>query len=204
MSLSIESTNEGDITADQEHLWPTFANLDPSEELRLLRARIAQLERQQTVNLPSSSNASFDFVAENRNGFGDADTLRDRNVIEEELKMELELKKYKEELKGMKQLEGELKEVKEELNDMKQYKEEMKKTKELISKQLEQLEEWKRVAKLELENKVLCAELAHQKLLNAQNDMTTAEMKLNMEELKQQQNQKEKIGKIFCPKSFSI
>ncbi|KAI3422574.1 hypothetical protein GPALN_013074 [Globodera pallida] len=115
--------------------------------------------------------------------------------------MELELKKYKEELKGMKQLEGELKEVKEELNDMKQYKEEMKKTKELISKQLEQLEEWKRVAKLELENKVLCAELAHQKLLNAQNDMTTAEMKLNMEELKQQQNQKEKIDQFLLMQS---
>uniref|UniRef100_A0A914IG99 B30.2/SPRY domain-containing protein n=1 Tax=Globodera rostochiensis TaxID=31243 RepID=A0A914IG99_GLORO len=189
MSISIESTNEGDITADQEHLCPTFANLDPFEELRLLRARIAQLERQQSMNSSTSSDG-FALVAQNGNEFGDADG---RNVIEEELKMELELKQHKEELKGMKQLEGELKEVKEELKDMKQYKEEMKKTKELISKQLEQMEEWKRVAKLELENKALCAELAQQNLLNAQNDMTTAEMKLNMEELKQQQNQKEKI-----------
>ncbi|KAI3408911.1 hypothetical protein GPALN_007504 [Globodera pallida] len=41
------------------HLWPTLANLDPSEQLRLLRAKIAQLIRQQTMNLPASSSASF-------------------------------------------------------------------------------------------------------------------------------------------------
>uniref|UniRef100_A0A914IGA4 B30.2/SPRY domain-containing protein n=1 Tax=Globodera rostochiensis TaxID=31243 RepID=A0A914IGA4_GLORO len=65
MPISTESTNEGGITADQEHLWPTFANLDPSEELRLLRARIAQLERQQSINSSTSSSAGFDLVAQN-------------------------------------------------------------------------------------------------------------------------------------------
>ncbi|KAI3418659.1 hypothetical protein GPALN_007767 [Globodera pallida] len=33
-----------------EHLWPTFTNLDQSEEVRLLCARISLLERQQTMN----------------------------------------------------------------------------------------------------------------------------------------------------------
>uniref|UniRef100_A0A183CGX3 Uncharacterized protein n=1 Tax=Globodera pallida TaxID=36090 RepID=A0A183CGX3_GLOPA len=38
---------------------------DPSEELRLLRARIAKLERQQSINSPASSSAGFDLVAKN-------------------------------------------------------------------------------------------------------------------------------------------
>uniref|UniRef100_A0A183BMK0 EF-hand domain-containing protein n=1 Tax=Globodera pallida TaxID=36090 RepID=A0A183BMK0_GLOPA len=44
---------------------PNFTNLDPSEELRLLRARIAQLERQQTTK-PSTSNASFNLLTSRR------------------------------------------------------------------------------------------------------------------------------------------
>uniref|UniRef100_A0A183CHK1 Uncharacterized protein n=1 Tax=Globodera pallida TaxID=36090 RepID=A0A183CHK1_GLOPA len=63
MLISTESTSGGDITADQEHLWPTLTNLDPSEQLRLLHARIAHLKRQQTVNSPTSSSA--DLVAQN-------------------------------------------------------------------------------------------------------------------------------------------
>ncbi|KAI3415291.1 hypothetical protein GPALN_004905 [Globodera pallida] len=119
MSISTEPSNGGDITtADQEDLWLTFANLDPSEELRLLRKRIAELER----------------------------------CREKTIKMEL-------------------KEIKEQINN----------------------------TKLELENKALRAELEHQKLLIAHKDLT-AEMRLNMEDLKQQQNQKEKIGKIFHEK----
>uniref|UniRef100_A0A183C2B0 RING-type domain-containing protein n=1 Tax=Globodera pallida TaxID=36090 RepID=A0A183C2B0_GLOPA len=50
--------------------------------------------------------------------------------------------------------------------------------------------------KLELENKALRSELEHQKRLNACKCMTIGEMQLNMEDLKQQQNQKEKIGNI--------
>uniref|UniRef100_A0A183BVD6 type I protein arginine methyltransferase n=1 Tax=Globodera pallida TaxID=36090 RepID=A0A183BVD6_GLOPA len=42
-------------------LGSTLTNLDFSEELRLLRARIAQLERQQTLKLPTSSDG-FDLV----------------------------------------------------------------------------------------------------------------------------------------------
>uniref|UniRef100_A0A914HZU6 Uncharacterized protein n=1 Tax=Globodera rostochiensis TaxID=31243 RepID=A0A914HZU6_GLORO len=67
MSISADSTNGGEITADQQECWPpNFANLDPSEELRLLRARIVHLKRQQTFNnSPTSSNASFDLVLKN-------------------------------------------------------------------------------------------------------------------------------------------
>uniref|UniRef100_A0A183BLU8 B30.2/SPRY domain-containing protein n=1 Tax=Globodera pallida TaxID=36090 RepID=A0A183BLU8_GLOPA len=220
-----------------EHLWPTFANLGPSEELRLLRDRIAQLGRQQTINSTTSSDG-FDLVAQNGNEFVD-DTLGDQNIIEEELKMELELKEVKEELKYIKEelkdmklcreedmklykeevkdmklcreedmklykeevkdmklcREEDMKLYKEELKDMKLYKDEMKTTKELVSKQLEQMEAWKRVAKLEFENKALRAKLEHQKLLNAHRDLTTttAAIKLNVENLKQQQNQTDKI-----------
>uniref|UniRef100_A0A914HV50 Calpain catalytic domain-containing protein n=1 Tax=Globodera rostochiensis TaxID=31243 RepID=A0A914HV50_GLORO len=59
MSIPTESTNGGDITADQEGLGPTLTNSDVSEELRLLRARIAQLERQQTMNSPTSSDGFY-------------------------------------------------------------------------------------------------------------------------------------------------
>uniref|UniRef100_A0A183CEI5 B30.2/SPRY domain-containing protein n=1 Tax=Globodera pallida TaxID=36090 RepID=A0A183CEI5_GLOPA len=67
MSISVDSTNGGEITADQQECWlPNFANLAPSEELRLLRARIVYLERQQTINnAPTSSSASFDLVLKN-------------------------------------------------------------------------------------------------------------------------------------------
>ncbi|KAI3408158.1 hypothetical protein GPALN_012006 [Globodera pallida] len=149
MSISTESTNEEGITADQEHLWATFANLAPSEELRLLRDRIAQLELQQTINSSTSSDG-FDFVAQNGNEVGNADTLGDRNEIEEEMQMELELKEvkeelklYKEELKAIKQLEGHLKGMKQLEAELKEVKEELKKT-ELVGKQFEQqIEEWK-------------------------------------------------------------
>uniref|UniRef100_A0A914GVQ1 Uncharacterized protein n=1 Tax=Globodera rostochiensis TaxID=31243 RepID=A0A914GVQ1_GLORO len=65
MPLSAESINGGDdITADQEHLWPTFANnLDPSDEVRLLRDRIAQLERQQTLMPPTTSSTGIGAAA---------------------------------------------------------------------------------------------------------------------------------------------
>uniref|UniRef100_A0A914HWB4 B30.2/SPRY domain-containing protein n=1 Tax=Globodera rostochiensis TaxID=31243 RepID=A0A914HWB4_GLORO len=39
--------------------------MDPTEELRLLRSKIAQLESQQTMNSSTSSRAGFDLVAQN-------------------------------------------------------------------------------------------------------------------------------------------
>uniref|UniRef100_A0A914GXL3 B30.2/SPRY domain-containing protein n=1 Tax=Globodera rostochiensis TaxID=31243 RepID=A0A914GXL3_GLORO len=82
MSISPESIDE-DITTDydqqlsmfSENLWPTFTNLEPSEEKRLLRARL--LERQQTMNSRTSSSASFDLVAQNEND--EADILHGQN-----------------------------------------------------------------------------------------------------------------------------
>uniref|UniRef100_A0A914H757 SPRY domain-containing protein n=1 Tax=Globodera rostochiensis TaxID=31243 RepID=A0A914H757_GLORO len=125
MSISTESINGDITTADQEHLWPTLTHLDSSEQLRLLRARIAQLERQQTINSPS---ASFDLPAtkRRRTKIGDADTLGDQNKTEEEKKhgekeanidefarcrqkitnMELELKELRRELMNTKELVG--------------------------------------------------------------------------------------------------
>uniref|UniRef100_A0A914HPQ2 B30.2/SPRY domain-containing protein n=1 Tax=Globodera rostochiensis TaxID=31243 RepID=A0A914HPQ2_GLORO len=50
MFIPTNSTHGGHMAANQENLGPTFTNWDQSEEVRLLRARIAQLERQQTMN----------------------------------------------------------------------------------------------------------------------------------------------------------
>ncbi|KAI3408864.1 hypothetical protein GPALN_007459 [Globodera pallida] len=65
MSISTDSTNGGQITADdQQECWPpNFANLAPAEELRLLRARIVHLEC--LNNPPTSSSASFNLVLQN-------------------------------------------------------------------------------------------------------------------------------------------
>uniref|UniRef100_A0A183BVJ3 WD_REPEATS_REGION domain-containing protein n=1 Tax=Globodera pallida TaxID=36090 RepID=A0A183BVJ3_GLOPA len=138
MSTSAESTNDGGITADQEHLWSTFANLNPSEELRLLRDRIAQLELQQTINSSASSN-DFDLVAFEEELKMELESKEVKGELKKELKgmkqLEGQLKQYKEELKGMKQLEGQLEEVKEELKDIKQYKEELKLNMEELKQQ---------------------------------------------------------------------
>uniref|UniRef100_A0A183C5H0 B30.2/SPRY domain-containing protein n=1 Tax=Globodera pallida TaxID=36090 RepID=A0A183C5H0_GLOPA len=65
MPISTESTNGVDITTDQEDLWPALTNLNPAEQVQLLRAKIAQLERQQTINNSPTSSASFDLVLQN-------------------------------------------------------------------------------------------------------------------------------------------
>ncbi|KAI3411018.1 hypothetical protein GPALN_003102 [Globodera pallida] len=72
MSIPTKSI-DGDMTVDhdQEHLWPPLTNLGPSEQLRLLRARIDQLKRQQTMDSATSSYASFDLVAQNANDAAD-------------------------------------------------------------------------------------------------------------------------------------
>uniref|UniRef100_A0A914H2W2 B30.2/SPRY domain-containing protein n=1 Tax=Globodera rostochiensis TaxID=31243 RepID=A0A914H2W2_GLORO len=65
MPIPTDSTDVMNITADPE-CWPlNLANLDPPAELRLLRARIAQLERQQTTN-SSTSIASFNLLTSRR------------------------------------------------------------------------------------------------------------------------------------------
>uniref|UniRef100_A0A183BRG4 B30.2/SPRY domain-containing protein n=1 Tax=Globodera pallida TaxID=36090 RepID=A0A183BRG4_GLOPA len=102
MSISAESTTAGDITADQEYLWQTSSNLEPSEELRLLRARIAELEGQQTIN------AGFVLVAQNRKrqriegGHEDMKELVGKKLKQMEervVKLELENKALRAELK---------------------------------------------------------------------------------------------------------
>uniref|UniRef100_A0A914HN63 B30.2/SPRY domain-containing protein n=1 Tax=Globodera rostochiensis TaxID=31243 RepID=A0A914HN63_GLORO len=143
MSISAESTTGGDITADQEYLWPTFSNLEPSEELRLLRARIGELERQQSNNSPTSS-ASFDLLAQNENDV--EDTLNGQNdEIWPTNDKESTADQQGEEQKKCDRFEDELHQMKEEL----------KNTKESFDKKFEQMEE--RVVNLELENKELRA-----------------------------------------------
>uniref|UniRef100_A0A914H6F3 B30.2/SPRY domain-containing protein n=1 Tax=Globodera rostochiensis TaxID=31243 RepID=A0A914H6F3_GLORO len=135
---STDSTNDGGRTADQqEYLPPNFANLHPSEELRLLRAQIAQLERQQTMNSSTSSSAGFDLVAQNKNEFGNADdTLGNRNKIEEEKNdggKEARIAEFARCREKITKIELELNEVNEEL----------KNAKELLGKNHKQMEGWK-------------------------------------------------------------
>uniref|UniRef100_A0A914HPN6 Viral A-type inclusion protein n=1 Tax=Globodera rostochiensis TaxID=31243 RepID=A0A914HPN6_GLORO len=128
MPILTESTTGGDITADQEYLWPTFSNLEPSEELRLLRARIGELERQQSNNSPTSS-ASFDLLAQNENDV--ADTLNGQNdEIWPTNDKESTADQQGEEQKKCDRFEDELHQMKEEL----------KNTKESFDKKFEQIE----------------------------------------------------------------
>ncbi|KAI3408205.1 hypothetical protein GPALN_012051 [Globodera pallida] len=141
MSISTESTNGGEITVDQQECWPpNFAN-DPSKELRLLRARIAQLEHQQTMSSSTSSSAGFDLVAQNENEIANADdTLDDRNEIEQEKnhgRKEARIAEFARCREKITKIELELKEVNEEL----------KNTKELLVKNHEQMEGWKSITK---------------------------------------------------------
>ncbi|KAI3408845.1 hypothetical protein GPALN_007442 [Globodera pallida] len=163
MSILTESTNGGEIvTADQHECWPpNFANLDPSKELRLLRARIAQLEHQQTMSSSTSSSAGFDLVAQNENEIGNADdTLGDRNEIEQEKNhggKEARIAEFARCREKITKIELELKEVNEEL----------KNTKELLGKNHEQMEGWKidqKTSKMEQYQKQKMEEYQKQKM----------------------------------------
>uniref|UniRef100_A0A914IDW5 B30.2/SPRY domain-containing protein n=2 Tax=Globodera rostochiensis TaxID=31243 RepID=A0A914IDW5_GLORO len=131
MPISTESSNGGDITADQEFLWPTLINLDSAKELRLLRDRIAQLERQQEVNSPNSS-ASFDLVAQNEND--EVDTLYSQNEIEPNNDKE-SIADHEEEQTNPDQLEEKIKQIELELKGMKRLKEEVSAKMEEYQKQ---------------------------------------------------------------------
>uniref|UniRef100_A0A183BPR6 B30.2/SPRY domain-containing protein n=1 Tax=Globodera pallida TaxID=36090 RepID=A0A183BPR6_GLOPA len=174
MSISAESTTgEGDITADQENLGPTFLNLEPSEELRLLRARIAELERQQSINSPTSS-ATLNLLA-----------AGDRGKIAAEHGEGNESAAAKEgQQTNTDQLEDELHQMKEEL----------KNTKELFGKKLEeQIEEWKRVVKLELKNE-LRAELEKCQNKQQQNiDALTEKLRVSIDQLSLKHQEHEKL-----------
>uniref|UniRef100_A0A183C0J9 BTB domain-containing protein n=1 Tax=Globodera pallida TaxID=36090 RepID=A0A183C0J9_GLOPA len=65
-----------------EILWTTFFHKEPTEEMRLLRTRIAELERRQKPNSLASSATSFDFVTQS-NDMNEADNLDTENENEE-------------------------------------------------------------------------------------------------------------------------
>uniref|UniRef100_A0A183BY89 PRKC apoptosis WT1 regulator protein n=1 Tax=Globodera pallida TaxID=36090 RepID=A0A183BY89_GLOPA len=101
--------------------------MDPSEELQQLRARIALLERQKTINTtPTSSRASFDLMAQNENEMGyAADTLCGQNdeiVPINGKKAMADQQQEEEQTKAdqMEHLRGKIKQIELELNDMKQ------------------------------------------------------------------------------------
>uniref|UniRef100_A0A183CCI6 B30.2/SPRY domain-containing protein n=1 Tax=Globodera pallida TaxID=36090 RepID=A0A183CCI6_GLOPA len=143
-----------------ENLWTT--NLDPFEEMRLLLARIAELDRQETTNSPTSSSASFDLVAQNENE--KRRLLARLAQLEGQQTLNLPTSSDGVELlydaDHVTLLATRLRLAKEELD---QTKEELKNTEELVDKQHEeQMEEFG------LEIKELRAELAHQKQLKEQ------------------------------------
>uniref|UniRef100_A0A183BZ45 Uncharacterized protein n=1 Tax=Globodera pallida TaxID=36090 RepID=A0A183BZ45_GLOPA len=196
MSISPESTDGEDITTDhhdqQENLGPT--NLEPFEEMRLLLARIAELDRQ--MNSSTSSSASFDLVAQNKK---EKHRLLVRLAqLEGQQTMNLptssdgfDFLTY--DVNHVSLLATGLYLAKEELH---QTNEKLKSTKESFDKKLEeQMEEVKRVAKLELENKALRAE--HEELSTAhKNLMEEIKEQRKMDTLKQQKDQKEINDKI--------
>ncbi|KAI3408285.1 hypothetical protein GPALN_011919 [Globodera pallida] len=155
---------------------------DPFEELRLLRARIAKLERQQSINSPASSSTQQSInspassnAQQSINSPASSNAQQSINSpASSSAGFDLVAQNGK-----RRRIEGDEGGSKE--------------TNELVSKQLEQMEEWKRVTKLELENMALRAELAHQKLLNAHNALQT---KLEDYQNKQQQTIDELTEKL--------
>ncbi|KAI3414299.1 hypothetical protein GPALN_011757 [Globodera pallida] len=196
MSISPESTDGEDITTDhhdqQENLGPT--NLEPFEEMRLLLARITELDRQ--MNSQTSSSASFDLVAQNKNE--KRRLLARLAQLEGQQTMNLptssdgfDFLTY--DVNHVSLLATGLCLAKEELH---QTNEKLKSAEESFDKKLEQqMEEVKRVSKLELENKVLRAE--HEELSTAHKNLKE-EMKeqREMDTLKQQTDKKETNDKI--------
>uniref|UniRef100_A0A914HP98 B30.2/SPRY domain-containing protein n=1 Tax=Globodera rostochiensis TaxID=31243 RepID=A0A914HP98_GLORO len=161
MPISAESTIVGDITANQE----------PSD------ARIAELEHQQSVNLPTAS-ASFDLVARNKNDVADIfhgqndeiELTNDNESTADQEKANLEeLALYEEREQDTKEL----------------------KTAESVRKKFEQMEE--SFAKLELKNKELGAEL--EKCQNEQQRTIGAltELKVSTDQLALKHQEHEKL-----------
>uniref|UniRef100_A0A914H764 B30.2/SPRY domain-containing protein n=1 Tax=Globodera rostochiensis TaxID=31243 RepID=A0A914H764_GLORO len=170
MSISTDSTNGGEITADHQECWPpNFANLAPSEELRLLRARIVHLERQQTINnSPTSSNASFDLVLQNgkRRKISKYETalLQRLDALEQKQMANFEQQKAADRL------------------EMKEYQDKQQQTVDALMVSIEQF---------------LSKHQEHERLLNDhQKLMEEMKEQRKMDALRQQQHQKETNDKI--------
>uniref|UniRef100_A0A914HTM5 B30.2/SPRY domain-containing protein n=1 Tax=Globodera rostochiensis TaxID=31243 RepID=A0A914HTM5_GLORO len=76
--------------------------MDPSEELRLLRARIAKLERQQTMNSSTSSSAGFDLLEQNGKRRRIEEGIEQMEEWKRVAKLELENKALRAELEHQK------------------------------------------------------------------------------------------------------
>uniref|UniRef100_A0A914HD12 B30.2/SPRY domain-containing protein n=1 Tax=Globodera rostochiensis TaxID=31243 RepID=A0A914HD12_GLORO len=149
--------------------------MNPSEELLLLRAKIAQLERQQTINSPASSSASLDLVAQN------AKRRRIEAVNEEHEELVGRMLEQMEEWKRITKLELENKALRAELEHQK-----LLIAHNALQTKMEQYQDKQQQSGED-----------HEKLLNAHKKLME-EMKeqQKMDTLRQQQHQKETNDKI--------
>ncbi|KAI3414307.1 hypothetical protein GPALN_011765 [Globodera pallida] len=204
MSISTNSTVGEDLTADQEHLWPTFTNLDPSEELRLLRARIGQLEScQQTITNSSTSSASFNFLAQNgkrrrierveEEAIGNTKALGGRKLEHDQMeewkrvaKLELENKAFRAQFEQQKLLNALQTKMEQYQNKQQQNIDALTEAQKEMIDELERkqtADQKEHCAKIaEMIKAKVAAELEHQKLLNA------LQIKMEQYQNKQQQN----------------
>uniref|UniRef100_A0A914GZ73 B30.2/SPRY domain-containing protein n=1 Tax=Globodera rostochiensis TaxID=31243 RepID=A0A914GZ73_GLORO len=145
-----------------------------SEEVRVLRAKIAQLERQQTINSPTSSSGGFNLAPQNAK-------RRRIEEVEEHEELVGRMREQMEEWKRITKLELENKALRTELEHQKL----------LIAHNALQ-------TKLEQhQNKQQQSREDHEKLLNAQkNLMEEMKEQRKMDTLRQQQRQKETNDKI--------
>uniref|UniRef100_A0A914HTZ0 B30.2/SPRY domain-containing protein n=1 Tax=Globodera rostochiensis TaxID=31243 RepID=A0A914HTZ0_GLORO len=148
--------------------------MNPSEELVLLRARIAQLERQQTINSPASSSAGFNLVPQN---------AKRRRIEEGENTKELvgRMREQLEEWKRITKLELENKALRAELEHQKlliAHNTLQTKVEQYQDKQQQSREDYEKLLN------------AHKKLMKEMKEQQ------KMDALRQQQHQKETNDKI--------
>uniref|UniRef100_A0A914H5F5 B30.2/SPRY domain-containing protein n=1 Tax=Globodera rostochiensis TaxID=31243 RepID=A0A914H5F5_GLORO len=172
--------------------------MNPSEELRLLRAGIAQFERQQTINSPTSSSAGFDLMAQN------AKRRRIEGVNEEHEELVGSMREQMEEWKRITKLELENKALRAELEHQKlliAHNALQTKMEEYQKEQQQKMEEYKKEQQQNIDalteklkvstDQFLLKHQKHEKLLNAHQNLME---EMNLEQRHLQTETNDKIG----------